>query len=129
MPAKPRGGAEIDEYISRAPAAIRTRLKRIRQVIRSVAPDATEVISYGMPGFSYPGHDYRGMFAWFAAQRDYIGLYVRPPTVETHRTELAGYKTTKSAVHLPLDRELPIQLIQKLVKASIAAMKHRRNSS
>jgi uncharacterized protein YdhG (YjbR/CyaY superfamily) len=37
--------------------------------------------------------------------------------IEEHRKELADYKTTKSAVHLPLDEEIPVTLIKKLVKA------------
>jgi hypothetical protein len=34
-----------------------------------------------------------------------------------HKNELTGYETTKSAVHLPLDRKIPVPLIKKLVKA------------
>ncbi len=117
---------EVDAYIAAAPAAIRGRLKKVRQAIRTVAPDATEVISYSMPGFSYPGYAYRGMFVWFALQGDYIGLYIRPPTIENHRKELAGYKTTKSAVHLPHDRDIPTMLIARLVRTSISVMKSGR---
>ncbi len=98
-------------------------MRKVRRAIRNVAPDAVEVISYSMPGFSYPGYAYRGMFVWFALKGDYIGLYIRPPTIEKHRKELAGYKTTKSAVHLPHDREIPAQLIAKLVRTSISVMK------
>ena len=119
------GSKAIDAYIRRAPTAARGPLGQVRRAIRSVAPDAVEVISYSMPGFSYPGYDYRGMFAWFALQNGYIGLYVRPPTIADHRRELAGYRTTKSAVHLPLDRPIPISLVRTLVRASRAAMRAR----
>lgn len=49
--------------------------------------------------------------------RAHIGLYLRPPVVEKHRGELEEYETTKSAVHLPLDRKIPFQLVKKLIRA------------
>jgi uncharacterized protein YdhG (YjbR/CyaY superfamily) len=84
------------------------------------------VISYSLPGYCYPGYDFKGMFAWFGLQKSHIGLYLRPPTIENHRIELAGYRTTKSAVHLPTNRKIPVQLIQKLVRASVRVMKHAK---
>jgi uncharacterized protein YdhG (YjbR/CyaY superfamily) len=127
-PTNPRGATgagttAIDAYIRRAPAAARGPLGQVRRAIRSVAPGAVERISYRMPGYADPGYDYRGMFAWFALQKGYIGLYVRPPTIADHRRELAGYRTTKSAVHLPLDRPVPVTLIRTLVRASRDAMR------
>jgi uncharacterized protein YdhG (YjbR/CyaY superfamily) len=77
------------------------------------------VFSYRMPGYGYPGYGSKGTFAWFALRRGYIGIYLRPPTVATHRRELARYRTTKSAVHLPVQEELPTRLIRKLVRASL----------
>ncbi len=108
----------IDGYIARAPAALRPSLTAVRSAIRSVAPDAIEVISYRMPGFSYPGYRYKGMFVWFGLQPHHLGLYLRPPTIENHAQLLAGYGTTLSAVHLPLDRKIPTALVRTLAKAS-----------
>jgi uncharacterized protein YdhG (YjbR/CyaY superfamily) len=76
------------------------------------APTARESISYRIPFY-----DYKGRLVWFGLQKAHIGLYVRPPVIEEHKKELAGYATTKSAVHLPLDRKIPIPLIKRLVKA------------
>ncbi len=73
---------------------------------------ARESISYKMPYYSY-----KGRLAWFGLQRAHIGLYLRPPVIEEHRKDLEGYVTTKSAVHLRLDRRIPVPLIKKLVKA------------
>ncbi|MGP8134941.1 MAG: iron chaperone [Thermoplasmata archaeon] len=112
-------------WSSSTPAKVRSKLFRVRNAIRAAAPDATEVISCLIPGYSYPGPEHNGMFAWFGLQSHHIGVYVRPPTIESHRRELAGYKTTKSAVHLQLDREIPIRLIQTLVRASMRVAKER----
>jgi uncharacterized protein YdhG (YjbR/CyaY superfamily) len=64
-----------------------------------------------------PYYDYKGRLAWFGLHRAHIGLYLRPPVIEEHMNGLAGYETTKSAVHLPLDRKIPVPLIKRLVKA------------
>ena len=102
----------VDAYISAAPEGVRPKLKEVRAAIREVAPMAAESISYGMPYYSY-----RGRLAWFGLHRAHIGLYLRPPVIEEHRRELAGYKVTKSAVHLSLDKKIPVTLIKKLVRA------------
>ena len=41
----------------------RTALDKLRQTVRSVAPDATEVISYRMPAFKLQGR----ILVWYAA--------------------------------------------------------------
>ena len=46
----------VEEYLAGVPEPARTTLNKIRAVIRSVVPpEATEAISYGMPGFKYKG--------------------------------------------------------------------------
>jgi len=103
---------DVDEYIARAPKEVKGKLVELRAAIREAAPTAVERISYGMP-YS----DYKGRLAWFGLAKAHIGLYIRPPVIEEHKSELEGYETTKSTVRLPLDKQLPITLIKKLVKA------------
>jgi uncharacterized protein YdhG (YjbR/CyaY superfamily) len=112
----------VDDYISAAPIEARGKLEDVRAAIREVAPAAVESISYRMPYYNY-----KGRLAWFGLHSDYIGLYLRPPTVEEHKKELAGYVTTKSAVHLPLDKEIPVSLVKKLVKARVKKNEAEKN--
>ena len=109
---------DVDAYIARCPKNVQSKLREIRAAIRKVAPGANEVISYQLPGYSHEGYDYKGMFAWFGLQSSHIGLYLRPPAIQSHKNELAGYVTAKSAVHFPLDKKIPMPLVKKLVKAS-----------
>ena len=102
----------VDEYIARAPEEVRGKLVELRTAIREAAPTAAERISYGMPYY-----DYKGRLAWFGLAKAHIGLYIRPPIIEEHKSELEGFETTKSTVRLPLDKKLPIALIKKLIKA------------
>ncbi len=102
----------VDAYISAAPEEVRDKLREVRAAIKAAAPTAAESISYKIPYYNY-----KGRLAWFGLQRAHIGLYLRPPMIEEHRKELADYKTTKSAVHLPLDEEIPVPLMKKLIRA------------
>jgi uncharacterized protein YdhG (YjbR/CyaY superfamily) len=111
-PVTSKAAKNVDEYISSAPKEVRAKLRAVRTAIREAAPTTHESISYRIPYY-----DYEGRLAWFGLQKSHIGFYLRPPVIEEHKKELIGYKTTKSSVHLPLDKKIPVLLIKKLVKA------------
>ena len=116
----------VDEYIAKCPKEAQGKLRKIRAAIRGVAPDATERTDYfDIPGYSYEGYDYDGMFAWFSFKKPNMRLHVRPPVIEEHKKELVGCVTTKGIVTFPEDREISITLVKKLVKASIKVMKDK----
>ncbi len=120
------GSKDVDAYIAKCPKNIQGKLREIRAAVMEVAPGATETMSYfHIPGYFYPGYDYNGMFAWFGLQKSYIRLLLRPPAIQDHEKELAGYATTKAAVHLPLDKKVPVPLVKKLVKARVRIMKNK----
>jgi uncharacterized protein YdhG (YjbR/CyaY superfamily) len=104
----------VDQYIAKAPKAVQSKLLEMRGVIRQIAPDAKESISYKMRYYSY-----KGRLVWFASMKGYIGMYLRPPVIAEHERELAAYTTTKSAIHFALGKKLPLPLIKKLVRARV----------
>ncbi|MBI2924097.1 MAG: DUF1801 domain-containing protein [Verrucomicrobia bacterium] len=108
-------------YIAAAPAAVRSRLKELRSLIRKTAPAAVERISYGMPYYAY-----QGRLAYFRHWKAHIGLYLPTPIIEEHRRELAGYETTTATVRLPLDKKLPIAFIRQLVRARMRMNEARK---
>lgn len=121
-----RKATEVDEYIAKCPKEAQGDLAKIRAAIRTAAPDATERTDYfQMPGYSYPGFDYDGMFVWFSFKNPHIRLHVRPPVIQKHRRELAGFPSTKAIVSFPMGEPIPVALVKKMVKASIKAMKDK----
>ena len=114
---------DVYEYIAGAPINIQSKLEQLRAAIKEVAPTSTEGISYKMPYYRYNG----GALAWFAFMKSHIGLYMRPPLIQEHKKELVKYETTKSAIRFPLDEELPITLIKKLVKARMEMNEQAEN--
>lgn len=106
--------ATVEEYIKSAPEEVQPKLRQLQKAIKDAAPEAEEKISYAMPYYGY-----KGRLAYFAYAKNHVGLYVMPPIVEEHKAELAKYVTAKATVQFPLDAELPIALITKLVKAGV----------
>jgi uncharacterized protein YdhG (YjbR/CyaY superfamily) len=116
----------VDEYIANAPEQLRSKLREIRGAIREAAPGATERTDYfKMPGYSYEGYDYDGMFVWFSFRKLDIRLHLRPPVIQDHKKKLAGCATTKAIVSFPADRAISMALVKKLVKASLTVMKDK----
>lgn len=106
----------IDEYIAGFPPEVRERLEQLREIVRTLAPDATESISYAIPTFDLNGRH----LVHFAAFSKHIGLYPTPTGIEAFKEDLSTYKTSKGAVQLPHDRELPLELIRRIVEFRLA---------
>lgn len=104
----------VDDYIADAPVKVRGDLEILRKVIKEVAPQALEKISYSMPFY-----EYKGRLVYFAFYKKHIGLYVPPPIIDSYKDELKEYKVSKSAVQFPIGQKLPVQIIKKLIKARI----------
>lgn len=115
--AKASGAAKsVDEYLARVPEPARSTLNKIRAAIRSAAPaEATETISYGMPAFKY-----NGVLVWFAAFSDHCSLFPTAAVIESFKSELKGFTTSKGTIHFPTDKPLPAALVKKMVKARVA---------
>lgn len=106
-----RRPATVDEYVSGAPPAVRPILAEIRRVVRAAAPEAQELVSYGMPAFAQDG-----ILVYFAAFKNHIGLY--PPVSGDARLEKAvePYAGPKGNLKFPLDRAIPYALIRRIVQ-------------
>jgi len=103
---------DTDTYIKSFPAAVRERLELIRAMINRLAPGTEESFSYGMPAFKSSGRP----FVYFAAFRNHIGFYALPVTHKSFAEELSAYKHGKGSVQFPHSKELPLGLIEKILR-------------
>ena len=101
-----------DDYIKSFPNDVQERLKQIRAIIKQIAPDAEESISYAMPAYKLHGKP----LVYFAAFKNHIGFYATPSGHSEFAKELSKYKQGKGSVQFPLDKPLPLGLITKIVK-------------
>ena len=106
---------DIDEYISGFPADVQKILQKIRRTIQKAAPKATEAISYQIPTFKLNGKN----LIHFAAFKNHIGLYPVPRGVPEFDEELAAYKGGKGTAQFPLDKPIPYDLIERIVKVKL----------
>jgi len=108
----------VNDYIAGFPPSVREKLEEIRSVIRKAAPDATEIISYGMAAFKHGG-----ILVYFAAHNDHIGFYPLPSAIERFKKDLAAYKHSKGAIQFPYNKALPVELIERITSFRVMEMK------
>lgn len=111
MAKTPQVPANIEEYMAAVAPAARPLLKEFRRVVRAAAPEAEELISYGMPAFRQ-----QGILVYFAAFKHHIGVF--PPVSGDARLEqaLEPYAGPKGNLRFPMDRPIPYALIRRIVK-------------
>jgi uncharacterized protein YdhG (YjbR/CyaY superfamily) len=108
---------KTNEYLARVPEPARSTLNKIRAMIRAAAPpEATECISYGMPGFRY-----NGPLVWFAAFANHCSFFPGTSSLlPLFQIELKNFEISKGTIRFPVDKPLPATLVRKLVKARVA---------
>jgi uncharacterized protein YdhG (YjbR/CyaY superfamily) len=110
-----KGGAEtssVDEYIEGFPPGPQKALKKIRALIKKVAPEATESIAYGMPAYKLDGRP----LVYFAGHAVHLGVYALPSAVVGFKERLEGYKTSKGTIQFPYGEALPVRLIEDILR-------------
>jgi uncharacterized protein YdhG (YjbR/CyaY superfamily) len=101
----------VDDYISGFPPEVRKILVEIRKIIRKVAPEATETMSYGIPTFKMGQN-----LVHFAGFKSHVGFYPGPSGIVAFRKEISGYKWAKGSVQFPLEKPIPYDLIKSITE-------------
>ncbi|MBX3049711.1 MAG: DUF1801 domain-containing protein [Anaerolineales bacterium] len=108
---------DVESFLAGVPAEQRSALERLRAQIRAAAPEAIEMISYGVPAFKYKGRP----LVSYAAAKIHCSFFVQSPVVmEAHAELLAGYNTSKGTVRFQPEQPLPEELVHALVRARMA---------
>lgn len=112
----------IDEYISGFSDERKIILKDLYKIIKKNVPKETvEKISYGMPTFYYNGN-----LIHFALYKNHLGLYPGPDAIEHFQDQLTGFRTSKGAIQIPLDRKLPEKLIADIIDYNVSKLKNKK---
>ncbi len=107
---------EIDSYLAKLDEPKRTTLRELRKTIHEVIPEAEQCISYGMPAFRLHGK----VIAGFAAFTNHLSYLPHSGSVLAELADdLAGYASTPSSLHFPVDQPLPRPLVEKLIGARL----------
>jgi uncharacterized protein YdhG (YjbR/CyaY superfamily) len=123
MPKRPMPRS-INEYIAASSPEVQPLLKKIRKTISDAAPQAQEVISYGIPALKQGG-----ILVYFAAFKKHIGLY--PPVRGDARLmrDMAPFAGDKGNLRFPLGKPIPYGLIRRIVKNRVTAQQSKASAS
>jgi uncharacterized protein YdhG (YjbR/CyaY superfamily) len=105
----------VDEYIAGFPLNVQEKLSALRRHVLEIAPGAEERIAYGIPTYKVGKNVFH-----FAGHQNHIGLYPGPQAIQAHAKQLAGFKTSKGAIQISFDQELPLALVTRLVKFNLS---------
>jgi uncharacterized protein YdhG (YjbR/CyaY superfamily) len=107
---------EVDEYIASQPEPKRTTLSRMRDMIHQIIPEVGEVMSHGVPYFTYKGKKLCGI----AAAKNHMLYFTHTSTIlPAMLADLQGYSFGKASVQFPIDTPLPRELLERLVAVRV----------
>ena len=72
----------VDTYLTQFSGETRERLDKIRKLVKETAPEAEEIISYGIPTYKQGQN-----LVHFAGYKKHIGFYPTPSGIEAFREE------------------------------------------
>lgn len=108
----------VSAYLNQFTGKTLNRLETLRKVVRQTAPQAVELVSYGMIGYKLNGRP----LLYIGGFQKHIGLYATPNTHANFKTALAGYKQGKGSVQFPNDVPLPLALIERMIAYRVSVL-------
>ena len=111
----------VEKYIEQFPEEIQVRLHKIYEVIQKNAPDAVDDISYGIPTFKQNGN-----LVHFGGFKKHIGFFPTAKGIETFKTALKKFPTSKGTVQFLHENPLPLALIAKIVKYRVKEVESKQ---
>jgi uncharacterized protein YdhG (YjbR/CyaY superfamily) len=114
---RPDEPATVDEYLARLPDDRRAAMALLRATIRAAAPDATEVITYNMPGFKTHG---RFLVSYDAFKRHYSLFPASEAVVNGLGEEIRPYLAGRGTIRFASSEPIPVDLVTRIVKIRLA---------
>jgi len=102
---------EFNDYLLTQPVEFRSCLTEMRNLVKSIVPNAEEV-------FSYQVHCFKQiyMLVGIGTTREYCSLYtMSSKLMKQIKGELKGYKISGMTLHFKPDELLPVDIITRIV--------------
>ena len=115
----------VDEYLARLPDDRRSAMALLRATIRAAAPDATEVITYKMPGFRTHGSF---LVSYDAFKRHYSLFPASEGVVNGLGDEIEPYLAGRGTIRFKATKPIPVDLVTRIVKIRLAENEARATS-
>ncbi|HVU09954.1 MAG TPA: DUF1801 domain-containing protein [Phototrophicaceae bacterium] len=121
MDEQKKAPANFEEYFANYSPEIQERLEALRQTIHQAAPQAEEIISYGMPTFRWKQN-----LVYFSVSRKHIGFYPTNEPIEALHDRVAEYATSKGTLQFPFSKPLPLDLVTEVVKYRVEQVARKK---
>ena len=101
----------VEEYIEQLPQIAQAKIKELRAILKSLAPEAKEGLKQGKPVFE----SITILFA-NSAHKSYLSFVPTGPSLKPFEKELTEYTTKQDSVQFYYDQPLPENLIRKIAE-------------
>ena len=103
----------VDAYLKTVPEPQRSTLKKLRQTILKIEPNAKEVISYNMPAYKIE----EGIICGFLSAKKHCSYFPFSGSVlKVLGKETAKYDQSAGTLRFAVDKSLPESLVRKLIR-------------
>lgn len=109
---------EVETYLSQVDPDARAVLEHIRSLVKDLAPETEETMSYGMPAFKYKGKP----LVYYAAFKDHLSLFPTSEPTEVFKEQLVDFKTSKGTIQFTVEHQLPDELICDIVRSRLESI-------
>ncbi|GAA1395807.1 DUF1801 domain-containing protein [Luteococcus peritonei] len=107
----------VDDHLTGLAEPERAALQHLRELVHAEVPGVLEVESYRLPAFAVDQRKGNRIVGGFAAGRRFLSWYTfSGHTLERFADRLAGFETTKSAIHFSPQKMIPDELLLALVR-------------
>jgi len=108
--------ATIEAYLDGLTETQRAGVEKIRAAVRAGAPDANEVIAYGMPALRVDGHF---LVSYAAFKRHYSLFPASDGVIAGLGEEIAPHVTGSGTIQFKADQPIPADLIRRIVRSRL----------
>ena len=101
----------VEDYIEQLPQIAQAKIKELRTILKSLAPEAKEGLKWGKPVFESETI----LFA-YSAHKSHLSFIPTGPALKPFEKELTGFVTKKDSVQFLFENQLPENLIRKIAE-------------
>lgn len=116
----------VQEYFDAQPKETKKVLNTLKECILRAEPNVSELFNYNIPAYSLVEGGKREQQIMIAGYNNHVGFYPHSTTIEEFDAELREFKKGKGSVQFPLDKPLPKELIEKMVKYQSEFLKNQK---
>jgi len=101
----------VEEYIEQLPQIAQAKIKELRAILKSLAPEAKEGLKWGKPVF-----ESKTILFAYSAHKSHLSFIPTGPALKPFEKELTGFTTKKDSVQFLFKNPIPENLIRKIAE-------------